>query len=201
MNRGPIFLAAGLPERDLGKYMPNHLAVCNAIGALLAESVRDRLLVLGNHPSISPLVVEAARSLDAIENVRLYGSDFFRSELLTSTETDLQVIWTEAVPGDRDRSLRLLYEKMIRSQSFVAAFFMGGMGGVEEEWAIFCKEHPHAAALPVGSTGGAARLLWQSWTPPDLPWVQASIKDRLGQDLNYRGLFREILALNGDARD
>jgi len=198
MNKGPILLAAGVPWRHLETYVPDPIAVRHAVQALVAVTVTDRLLIAGIHPDITPMVVHDAQCLDAFDNVRLYGSSFFKGAFPPPTGTPVPVVWTEEVPGDRDLSLKVLYEEMIRSQPFVAAFFMGGMEGVEEEWAIFRRECPAAAAFPIASTEGAARLLWRTWPPPELSYLPYTIKYRLSNDIDYHQLFRDLLGYLDD---
>ncbi|MBV8557534.1 MAG: hypothetical protein JO116_18380, partial [Planctomycetaceae bacterium] len=70
-----------MPEHELDLYIPDPVAIREAIRALVAEIVRDRLLVFGGHPAISPLVEHAAQTLNAIDNVRIYQSEFFRDVL------------------------------------------------------------------------------------------------------------------------
>lgn len=193
MSKGPIFLAASVPERDLHVYVPDPVAIREAIRALVAEAVRDRLLVFGGHPAISPLVEHAASSLDAADNVRIYQSEFFRKVIPAVAQKFKHLVWTPEVPGDRDASLTLMRTQMITSEPFSAGVFIGGMDGLDEEWQLFARHHPQAPAFPVASTEGAARLLWDNWTPPASLNLPADVKDRLAKDLDYRLLFRDLL--------
>jgi hypothetical protein len=193
MSKGPIFLAASVPEHKLDLYIPDPIAIREAIRALVAEIVRDRLLVFGGHPAISPLVEHAARTLNAIDNVRIYQSEFFRNVIPPVAKKFPNLIWTPEVPGDEVASLTRMREEIIGSQPFAAAVFIGGMEGLDEEWDLFTRIHPNAPAFPVASTEGAARLIWQNWTPPNLPSIPADVKTRLDQDVQYRHLFRDLL--------
>jgi SLOG cluster3 family len=193
MSKGPIFLAASVPERDLDIYVPDPVAIREAIRALVAETVRERLLVFGGHPAISPLVEQAARSLDAVDNVRIYQSEFFRQVIPPVAQKFKNLVWTPPVVGDRDGSLTLMRTQMITSEPFNACVCIGGMDGLDEEWKIFTQNHPNAPALPVASTEGAARRIWNWWTPPSSQNLPADVKDRLAMDLDYRLLFRDLL--------
>jgi hypothetical protein len=193
MSKGPIFLAASVPERDLHLYVTDPIAIREAIRALVAETVRERLLVFGGHPAISPLVEHAARSLNAVDNVRIYQSEFFRKVVPPVAQKFKNLVWTPEVPGNRDASLTLMRTQMITSEPFEAGVFIGGMDGLDEEWQLFTRNHPNAPAFPVASTEGAARLIWNSWTPPASLNLPANVKDRLAQDLDYRLLFRDLL--------
>jgi hypothetical protein len=193
MSKGPIFLAASVPERDLDLYVPDPVAIREAIRALVAETVRERLLVFGGHPAISPLVEHAARSLDAVDNVRIYQSEFFRHVLPPVSLKFKHLVWTPAVPGDRAASLTLMRTQMITSETFDAGIFIGGMDGLDEEWRLFAQHRANAPAFPIASTEGAARLLWNSWTPPASLNLPADVKDRLAKDLDYRLLIRDLV--------
>ncbi len=43
------------------------------------------------------------------------------------------------------------------SMNLLLEFFIGGMEGVEEEYKMFIRKHPHAIILPIASTGAAAK--------------------------------------------
>ncbi|MFI5460582.1 MAG: hypothetical protein ACHRXM_34645 [Isosphaerales bacterium] len=191
MNKSAIFLSASVPERELDRYVPDPVAIREAVRALVAETVRDRMLIFGGHPAISPLVEHAARDLNATDNVHIYQSRFFESRIPDVAKKFKNLIWTNEVPGDRLASLTLMRNEMIRSEPFAAAVFIGGMDGLDEEWSLFSSIHPNAPALPVASTEGAARLLWQNWTPQ--AGLPPNAKIRLDQDLQYRLLFRDLL--------
>ncbi|MFO0956396.1 MAG: hypothetical protein U0800_02885 [Isosphaeraceae bacterium] len=199
MSKPPIFLAASVPERDLDKYAPEPVGIRDAIRALVAEVVRERLLVFGGHPAISPLVEHAARSLQAIDNVRIYQSEFFRASIPPVAQKFPNLTWTKADPQGREASLTAMRNEMISSQEFAAGIFVGGMQGLVEEWEIFARLHPSTPAFPIASTEGAARNLWNNWLPPSIPGMPAdlnarlALKARLAQDLDYRILFRDIL--------
>ena len=193
MSKRPIFLAASVPERDLHLYVTDPIAIREAIRALVAETVRERLLVFGGHPAISPLVEHAAGSLNAVDNVRIYQSEFFRKVVPPVAQKFKNLVWTPEVPSDRDASLTLMRTQMITSEPFEVGVFIGGMDGLDEEWQLFTRHHPNAPAFPVASTEGAARLIWNPWTPPAALNLPANVKDRLAQDLDYRLLFRDLL--------
>jgi hypothetical protein len=57
---------------------------------------------------------------------------------------------------------------MIGARNFDAAVFLGGMEGVEIEYDIFRRLHPNKPAYPVASTGAAARILSERYSPDRL---------------------------------
>ena len=50
--------------------------------------------------------------------------------------------------------------RMLDEYEFAAGVFIGGMEGVEEEYRMFIKKHPHAITLPIASTGAAAKKIY-----------------------------------------
>ena len=156
MNKGPIFLSASVPERELDRFVPDPVAIREAVRALVAETVRDRMLVFGGHPAISPLVEHAARDLHATDNVIIYQSMYFEKKIPDVAKKFRNLRWTPADPAGQDASLTLMRTQMIHSTPFEAAVFIGGMDGLFEEWTIFTSRYPDAPAFPVASTEGAA---------------------------------------------
>jgi hypothetical protein len=211
----PVFLSASVPERQLWRYKPDPVAILEAVRALVAVTVRDRQLVFGGHPAISPMVENAARTLpmgsptsgDLVEsaepttaagataasNVFIYQSEFFFTMIPPEARKFENLIWTERdpnAPQDREACLLTMRRAMIGSRQFAAAIFVGGMDGVEKEWALFGDLQPNVPRFPIASTRGAAELLLgdylQSGGGPGL--VQ-----RLAKDLQYRLLFHDLL--------
>ena len=152
MNKGPIFLSASVPERELDRFVPDPVAIREAVRALVAETVRDRMLVFGGHPAISPLVEHAARDLQATDNVIIYQSMYFEKKIPDVAKKFRNLRWTPADPAGQDASLTLMRTQMIHSTPFEAAVFIGGMDGLFQEWTIFTSRYPDAPAFPVAST-------------------------------------------------
>ena len=222
-TKPPVFLSASVPERDLWLYKPEPVAILEAVRALVAVVVRDRELVFGGHPAISPMVENAARTLPklaapdsgeppqdagvasrtAADNVFIYQSEYFRDMIPPASEQFTHLIWTDRdphAPDDRKACLLKMRREMIESKEFAAGIFVGGMDGVEEEWALFGDIHPKAPRFPVASTLGAALLLWRDhvlpWLPPADPDDANRIPtpgERLKTDLQYRLLFHDLL--------
>jgi hypothetical protein len=59
---------------------------------------------------------------------------------------------------------------MLNDYQYQAGVFIGGMEGIEDEFALFRQVHPTAPILPIATTGGAALLIYQHTTglPEDL---------------------------------
>lgn len=108
-----------------------------------------------------------------------------RDSLSDTQKKELQ----EALAEERNDCLEKMRTKMVQSRSFVAGVFIGGMEGVEEEWKIFRTKCPDAMVLPIASTGGAARKLWDDDAGSFDPETRRLTED----SKRYRGLFRKVL--------
>src|SRR5262245_43336621 len=126
--KDPVFLSASVPTRDPYLQYSDPIAIREAILALVAVTIRERLLVFGGHPAISPLVEHAARSLNAVDNVYIFQSRWFVNVIPPEAKAFKNFTWTpEGV--DRDDSLRIMRTQMIDFRPFCAGVFIGGMEG------------------------------------------------------------------------
>lgn len=186
---GPIFLSASipLPERH-PKYLgtADVVAIRDSIRALVSVIVPHRQLVFGGHPAITPLVRLLVRGMT--ENVRahviLYQSRYFEPQFPPEVAEFEEVRLVDAVPQNLDASLERMRMAMIGDSAFQAGVFIGGMEGVEAEYAMFRRLHPEKPAYPIGSTGAAARILFDTFTPE---------RQELLNELTYLSLFRRLL--------
>jgi len=98
--------------------------------------------------------------------VVLYQSRFFEGSYPDENSRFRNVVYVDAVPGDRERSLKRMREAMLSRKDLIAAVFIGGMEGVEREFEMFRLFHPKGVVCPVASPGGAARDLAIRMGPP-----------------------------------
>ena len=96
------------------------------------------------------------------------------------------VIVTEAVQGDRERSLEIMRRRMLSESSFEAAVFAGGMGGIFDEYRLVTELAAQAIVLPIVSTGGAAAVLGAE--------IKAS--SDLSDELDYVALLFDRLSID-----
>lgn len=211
----PIFLSASVPDHDLQIYQKEPIAIRDAVRAVVAHVTVGGPLVFGGHPAITPLVWQAARSLDADENVYIYQSEKYRNLIPKEASYFSRLVWTKAIrklhpdpndPWDKKASLSEMREQMIVNRQidsgvlpeFAAAVFIGGMDGVEDEWKLFVAKYPGTPAYPIASTEGAARRLFeeQRFTPS----LVGSARKSFGQHAslltsagNYREVARRVL--------
>nr|VFK52074.1 MAG: hypothetical protein BECKTUN1418D_GA0071000_101411 [Candidatus Kentron sp. TUN]VFK53896.1 MAG: hypothetical protein BECKTUN1418F_GA0071002_103118 [Candidatus Kentron sp. TUN]VFK55738.1 MAG: hypothetical protein BECKTUN1418E_GA0071001_103218 [Candidatus Kentron sp. TUN] len=158
-----IFLSASVPIVGRGDYheTANPFLIQCAVRELVVAVIRDWKIVWGGHPAITPMMMAICQDLeiDYSNSVVLYQSRFFESRFPEENEHFGNLVPVDEVPGDREASLLRMREEMLSRQDLKAAVFIGGMAGVEAEYALFTQFHPTAKVLPVAAPGGAARRL------------------------------------------
>jgi hypothetical protein len=184
-----VLLSASVPDRPPFAADCDPLLVREAVLALVSIVTPQSELVFGGHPAISPLVEHAARSLGTLNRVHIFQSEHF-AEKMPAVARQFQNLRLTRRGTDRNSSLTLMRNEMIGFRSFRYAVLIGGMEGLFEELELFCSTHPSGSVIPVASTGGAARSIFDSGAGP------RGAKDRvdLESSLRYRGLFRRLLA-------
>lgn len=155
-----IFLSASVPLVGRGTYheTANPFLIQCAVRELVIAVAKQHQIVWGGHPAITPMVWSICEDLgiDYATSVVLYQSRFFADRFPEENQRFGNVIFTDAIAGDRDSSLLRMREEMLSRPKLVASVFIGGMDGVETECEIFNRLQPSAMILPVPSPGGAA---------------------------------------------
>lgn len=156
-----IFLSASVPVAGRGHYheTANPFLIQCAVRELVISVIRTHRIVWGGHPSITPMIWSICEDLqvDYADSVVLYQSLFFKDRFPEENARFGNVVFTDAVNGDRESSLAAMRAAMLSRDDLVAAVLIGGMEGVEAELALFQQFHPSGAVVPVASPGGAAR--------------------------------------------
>lgn len=184
-----IFLSASIPipERD-PKYIGSAdvIAIRDSILALASVVLPQYRLIWGGHPSITPLIAQVLHHFgkEANNHVILYQSLHFERFFPLENESVGHIVKTSDM-GDRKDSLLEMRTQMIRDNQFVAAFFIGGMEGVEDEYKMFTEYHPDAKLFPIASTGAAAKRIYDA--------SPGQFDKRLVTELTYSSLFKELL--------
>lgn len=185
-----IFLSASIPipGRDDDKYLntSDDIAIRDAVIALASVALPKFHLVWGGHPSITPLIVSVLKHLDISINdhITLYQSKYYENKFPSENNDIGNIVLTEK-GRDSCESLKIMREQMLGDHEFVAGFFIGGMDGVEEEFKIFKDIHPDALLIPVASTGGAAKVIYEQG--------KTEFGLELETDLAYFSIFRDVL--------
>jgi hypothetical protein len=190
-----FFLSASIPDprrEPLYYETADFTAIREAVSAVSTVALKRGELVFGGHPAISPLVLIVAKVLDATERVSIFQSEYFRDEIPPESAAFRRLVWTPRVGADREASLLQMRRTMIDTGGFAAAFFVGGMEGVEEEFALFRGRWPNVPAFPNASTGAAARRLLDQWAP-SMPFVSTERARQLRDDVVYTALVERLL--------
>jgi hypothetical protein len=183
-----LFLSASvpLPSRHRPFYdTADVIAIRESVKALVETALVEGVLVFGGHPAITPLIALLMRGMspDLKRRVVLFQSAFFQNEFV---EENTEFIDFRVIPadGDRDRSLVMMRDRMLRSMSFDAAFFIGGMESIWSEYRALKALHPGALCFPIASTGAASLELYREIAPK---------RHDLLHELPYPTLFRNLL--------
>lgn len=187
-----VFLSAGVPDPKRGpEYAAtaDTVAIGAAVSALVHVTLGRRLLVWGGQPAITPMIWVVAQDIgvDYGRWVRLYQSRYFEDEFPEDNERFQNVTYTEVIERDREKSLLLMRERMFSENAFKAAVFIGGMGGINQEYELFRRLQPHAAVVPVVSTGGATL---------EVASRLGSYPPELADELDYVALFHRQLEIS-----
>lgn len=192
MAANAIFLSASVPDptRD-PKYSTSAdtIAIAAAVSGLLYVTLGRRVLVWGGHPAITPIVWAAAEDLGTnyARWVHLFQSRLFEEDFPAENAHFNNVTFVDAIKSDRAASLAEMRRRMLSAFDYDAGVFIGGMEGVEEEYAQFAKAWPKATKLPIASTGGAALLIYSQLTVPDAGLLSS---------LDFIGLFHSHLHIS-----
>jgi hypothetical protein len=183
MTDPAIFLSASVPDpRRSPKYFSTSdpIAIGAAVSALVYVTLGRRLLVWGGHPAITPMIWAAAKDMGVNYGawVHLYQSLLFKDEFPAENARFQNVTYVEAINDDLDASLAEMRRRMLSDFQYQAGVFIGGMDGVEKEFALFRQKHPAGTVLPFASTGGAALIVYN--LVPGLPTELLTSVDYVG---------------------
>lgn len=195
-----IFLSASipLPERN-PKYIgtADIVAIRDSVIALSTVILPHHRLIWGGHPSITPLIyyVMDKLKLNIQDHVTIYQSKLFEKFFPEDNNKFNNVKLTDIIEGDRDKSLLHMRKRMLEEHEFAAAVFIGGMEGIdgdkekdiEGEYKMFVDRHPNALLLPIASTGGATKIIYDTVFPEELK------NERFVKDYGYMSLFQKFL--------
>ncbi|UPL50213.1 SLOG domain-containing protein [Hymenobacter sublimis] len=181
-----IFLSASVPDpqRDQRYHgTADVIAIREAVRALATLILPSAMLVWGGHPAITPLIriIAEGLGLHTQSPVILYQSAFFEGSFPESNSAFETIIVTKRAQ-DKKESLALMRQQMLTDHIFDAGVFIGGMEGVEEEFELFKRYQPNVSVLPLATTGGAAKVIYDQ-QPGAFPAI-------LGSQYSYLSLFR-----------
>lgn len=188
-----IFLSASVPDPKRAPEFAasaDTVAIAAAVAALVHVTLGRRRLVWGGHPAITPMIWVIAQDIgvDYGKWVRLYQSHYFKEEFPEDNNRFQNVIYTDAVEGNRDESLYAMRTRMFTDVKYAAAVFIGGMSGIVDEFTLFRQLQPDAFVVPVVSTGGATKTLTSLMPTPN--------DQELESNLDYVALFHRQLHIS-----
>ncbi|MCW3058924.1 MAG: hypothetical protein JWQ02_745 [Capsulimonas sp.] len=185
-----IFLSASVPIAGRGNFheSANPFLILCAVREFVTAALGRRTIVWGGHPAITPMIWSVCEDLGVnySKAVVLYQSNFFKDLYPEENQRFGNVVYVDAVPGDRDASLLRMRQAMLSRDDLSTAVFIGGMEGVLAEYDLFTQFHPDAKVLAVPAPGGAALQLAKSLgvtTETDL------------QDIDFTKLFHTALGI------
>ena len=195
-----IFLSAGIPYIAEGrdpKYFESAdiIAIRDSVRALATLTVLNNWqIVWGGQPAITSLIKHVMETLKdsrlrkaILCNFKLYQSKFFVKEFPKENTYFEQIVLTENIDGNKDRSLEEMRTRMLEDNTFSVAIFIGGMNGIEDEFEIFKKNHPSVPTYPIASTGGGALELFMKFEKCyDFPEI-------LRTEYAYMDLFKNLI--------
>jgi hypothetical protein len=182
-----IFLSASvpLPDRDRRFFeTADVFLIREAIRALVEVILPRGHITFGGHPAITPLMSLYANTAKlGDDRITIYQSAFFLEKFPRENDDFSDVRYTDAVPGDLDRSIDRMRIEMLTSRKFDAAVLIGGMEGILNEVRIFRKYNPTAKVVPVPATGAAAEIVFNEGNYPR----------NLANEISFASLFRRSL--------
>lgn len=194
-----VFLSASvpLPSRNPVYFdTADVIAIRDAIRALTMVIIEQQLqLVFGGHPAITPMIrLQTAETGTSVgERVVIFQSRYFQRDFPQDNAAFEHVVLVDAVENDQEASLQRMRESML-ADPFHVGLFIGGMEGVEEEYAMFLRLQPGVPAFPIASTGAAAAKLFDQ--NADLQRNHPELRD----ELSYLTLMRDLINTPGSTR-
>lgn len=201
------------------------IAIRDAVVALTTVVLPHHRIIWGGHPSVTPLIYYVIEKLiknkvekenvgfeyftsdeqknflfqkiknEIFEHVTLYQSRFFEKYFPEDNSKFDNIILTDVVGDDREKSLLHMRERMLSESKFSAAVFIGGMEGIEGdkgkgiegEYKMFKDRHPEAIIIPLASTGAATKIIYDNIFPEE------EKNERFVKDYGYMSLFQKYL--------
>lgn len=201
------------------------IAIRDAVIALTTVVLPHHRIIWGGHPSITPLIYfviermiknKVEKEMDGFDSltsderkrilfertknqiskhVTLYQSRFFEKYFPADNSKFDNIILTDPIEDDREKSLLHMRERMLDESQFSAAVFIGGMDGIEGdkekkiegEYKMFRDRHPEAIIIPLASTGAATKIIYDNIFPEE------EKHERFVKDYGYMSLFQKYL--------
>jgi len=185
-----IFLSASIPVPGRGEYYltADPYLIQYAVRELAITVLGRKKLVWGGHPAITPMIWAACEDLGVnyAQNVTLYQSRYFQKLFPEDNANFENVVYTDDVEGDREKSLSEMRRRMFTDVKYSAAVFIGGMDGIETEFDLLSAHQHDCKIFAIGAPGGASRALAQRLNSPE----------DLKSSINFTSIFHKYLGIN-----
>jgi hypothetical protein len=160
-----VFLSAGFPSGARGEAVaPYYPADIASAASAVAEAVlrSGAMLVFGGHPNVTPIVLQIASILRVGQQVTIYQSEYFADQITAEVRRLVDVegatMLMTATTEELETSLEAMRRQMF-TVSFSAAFFIGGMSGIFDEFDLLGEIQPSASRFVFEAPGGQAALI------------------------------------------
>lgn len=158
-----VFLSASIPKKGRGNFddTADPFLIQCAVRELVTACLGRWRIVWGGHPSITPMVHAICVDMGVrdFRLVELYQSRYFE-EQYPEENRFFEPHYTPKVSGDMNASLTLMRTEMLSRPNLRAAFFIGGMEGIYEEFNLFNQFHGNDSIVyALTAPGGASRDL------------------------------------------
>lgn len=182
-----IFLSASVPLPDRGDFYRDFdpFLLQTAVRELVGAVIKDRRIVWGGHPAITPMIAAICADLgvEYQNQVLLYQSNWFERKFPTENQLFVNRTYTPAL-SDLSSSLLRMRVEMLARPDIDAAVFVGGMEGIFDEFRLFEKLKPNATAIALAAPGGAAARLKRMSSSTFVTYYEGT---------NFRRIFHEHL--------
>ena len=169
-----VFLSASFPSGERGeKVRPfDASAIADAVTAVVRAVLLNKgKLLIGGHPTITPLVLMVGTEMRAQDSVDVFQSKWFQSQIPEETlrlaASDVGNIHWTPKHESREKSLWIMRLEMLEFVEPVGVVFVGGMSGIWEEYKLIAERWPRAPRIPIAGPGGATARLTERTS--DLP--------------------------------
>lgn len=167
-----VFISASIPNEESIRCHPVDKqsirdALISAIETIL--ELQHSEIVWGGHPSITALIAGILQDIwhkeEYLKRFCLYQSAEFHNDFPEENalfpEENIHITQKGT---DLKESLLIMRQKMLSSNHPIhMAIFMGGREeGLSEELSILRKNHPKSLVLPLASTGGYAKQIYEN---------------------------------------
>lgn len=207
-----IFISASIPPPEdpiCLRYPIDKQAIRDALLSILVELLPESEVIWGGHPAITRIMADIVKHQwcrdDYLSHFHLYQSSFFTTIFPEENRQFPQEnLHLTPACATREESLLSMRQTMLsQTRPIDMAIFMGGrQEGLSEELRILRENHPRAIVLPLATTGGFSKYIYERSHPRSIGNNSGGvgISDELYdacKRYRYYSLFRRALQIAG----